>query len=477
MNVAILKTVKHLVVVPLTKIINQCLAKHIFPDCLKLARVVPVFKKGSPDDISNYRPISILPIFGKIFECVLKQQINAHFEDNELFNPCQFGFRSNVSTTAAINYLTAFVRDCFEMKKYAQACFLDLSKAFDCVSHELLLNKLKTYGFEEGSTELICSYLTNRQQYVSFNQQTSKPCPVKLGVPQGSVLGPILFLIYINDINTCLKNRNNIVLFADDTTVLSSDECLSQLQGQVLEDESRIRDWFVSNKLCINATKTQSLIFSLKPLRAVNEPIKFLGIYLDSKLAWGEHTLHLAKKLHTVVFLLRNLRSVVSHDVLLSSYYGYFHSHLSYAILCWGHSAHALRIFAVQRRCIRVICGMGYRDCCRDKFVKLNILTVPCIYILACLLYIKDNLDQYAKNSDYHNYNTRTRQNLCINYTRTERARDGHSHYGIKFFNILPQNIKDLSCIAFRTKLKNYLKLKAFYNFGEYLNHTFLDLT
>lgn len=476
LNARIMKTLKHIIVFPLTNLINQCIGANTFPDCLKIARVVPVFKKGCCDDVGNYRPISVVPILGKIFETVLKQQLTEHLEGSGLLNTAQFGFRSNMSTTTAINQLTQYIQGCFENKTYAHASFFDLTKAFDCVSHDLLTRKLHIYNFDSDSVTLIKSYLSQRKQYVSYNSNKSNMMCVEYGVPQGSVFGPVLFLLYVNDISTCIPNNRKLILFADDTTTVESSTDLGQLRRQVVDTQSYLHDWFLCNNLSVNRSKIQSLCFSLRPCDSDREPVRFLGVFLDPKLTWETHCVKLAAKLSKNIFIIRNLKNIVSGEVLLRAYYGYIHTHLTYAVLCWGHSSHMSEVFTVQRRCVRVMAGLRSDLCCRHSFVNLGILTLPCLYILTCLKHIKKNLNRYSSHSDIHSYNTRHREDLTFDYKRTGRARDGCNYYAVKFFNVLPPGVKDLSEKCFNEKVKYLLKLNAFYSIEEYLLYDFKNM-
>ena len=473
----ILGTLKNIIIYPLTKIINNCIKLSIFPGCLKKARVVPVFKKGDHGEVSNYRPISIVPLFSKIFEGVLKKQMCGYLECHHMFNPGQFGFRCNMSTTTAISQLVSYIQECFEAKMYSRASFFDLTKAFDCVSHELLVRKLSKYNFHDSSIVLVESYLADRLQYVAHNGAVSSPCRVIHGVPQGSVLGPLLFLLYINDIGACTSSTSaKILLFADDTTALERADDLSLLDRRTSDTQAEVRQWFLANKLSINETKTQFLDFSLRHLEGNTAPVKFLGVYLDPKLSWEKHVEYLTGTLSRNIYRIRSLKNIVSEKVLINAYYGHFHSYLAYAVLCWGHSSHSTRVFAIQRRCIRIISGIRYRDCCRACFVALGILTLPSVYILSCLGHVRGNIGNYTRNGEHHDYNTRTRSCLALNYSRTARARDGISHYGLKFFNVLPEAVKALSVQQFMSRIKDYLKRKAFYSYDEYLTNNFSDL-
>lgn len=171
--------------------------------------------------------------------------------------------------------------------------------------------------------------------------------------------------------------------------------------------------------------------------------------------------------------MLRNLRRCVSANVLRTAYFAIIHSHLSYAILAWGHAAETNRIFGLQRRTVRIVTGLGYRDDCRNAFVSLGFLTVPCIYVLECLLYVKQRVGQYRAHEDVHDYNTRGRRNLVPAYWRLGRCQDGVGYWAVKFFNILPENIRSLPINSFKHRMKQYLIKNAFYSFNEYFNSDF----
>lgn len=362
------------------------------------------------------------------------------------------------------------MQSCFEGGQYACAAFYDLSKAFDCVCHDLLLQKLRRFGFDTDSVRLMASYLANRYRFTVFNHNASSRSPVKFGVPQGSVLGPILFLIFINDLSAAVPRHSNLILFADDTTTVSISESLADLESQVSGSEGSIFDWFTDNGLVVNGSKTQMLTFSLRQLGSNCGSVKYLGVYVDNKLTWEEHSNRISSRLSSIVFAMRNIKNIVSRECLQQVYYGYFYPHLTYALLVWGHSSHASLVFAVQRRCVRVLAGLGYSECCRGKFVELRLLTLPCIYILICLVHVKMNVLSYTRHDDRHTYSTRHGDNLLPDFTRTQRARDGINFYAVKFYNKLPSKVRSLPATSFKNTLKSFLLSRAHYHFREFLD-------
>jgi hypothetical protein len=260
-SVRILKGIAPSILKAITLIINQSLITGIFPDKLKIARVIPLFKKGTATDMNNYRPISLLTATSKVFEKVAFTQLYSYFQMNNLFHGSQYGFRPLHSTELAALDLVDRVSFDLENKNNSIAIYMDLSKAFDTLDHDILLSKLHYYGIEGSSLDWFKSYLSNRKQYVDINDATSSHATISTGVPQGSILGPLLFIIYINDIPAS-SNYFKPILYADDTTLLSTfdikditQENINNFALKINSELANVYAWLCTNKLSLNKKK------------------------------------------------------------------------------------------------------------------------------------------------------------------------------------------------------------------------------
>lgn len=469
LNTFIIKKVKDVIIIPLTKLLNQCIDMGIFPDALKTSKVIPIFKKGNKDDPCNYRPISLVPIFSKILEKVIKSKLTQHLESNGLLHVNQFGFRQGRSTVGAVNKCIEIINEAFEKGEYAQAILCDLSKAFDCVSHDILLKKLNIYDVGHQTIKIIQSFLTNRKQVVHFKNKSSVMREIRRGVPQGSVLGPLLFIIYINDLLFNSPNDETKVIYADDTTILNWNKQLDTVKVRTENSSASVNEWFTDNELCLNIDKTQIITLTLRAINDISNPryVKLLGLYIDPTLRWDGQVDMVAKKLTKSMYVIRRLVGRVPFATILTAYFALCQSVMSYGILVWGHAPYACRIFALQRKIIRIIAKADYRADCRPLFKNLKILTFPSLYIVECLMYIKNT--NMVKRGEIHTFNTRQQKLLCVPYHRLSRTREGPNYWSQKLFNSLPEDIRDLEKSAFKREIKKFLNGSAVYSVSEFL--------
>ena len=248
---------------PIAKLINCSIRSGIFPDTLKIAKVCPVFKSGEKDRFENYRPISVLPSFSKVFEKIVHIRLSNYLESCNILSDNQYGFRKGFSSGMAIAEMCDKISSASDKNDFSIGVFIDLSKAFDTINHDILLRKLEHYGIRGIALNWFRSYLYNRKQFVSSNYAVSPFLSINCGVPQGSHLGPLLFLIYVADVENCSAILS-FILFADDTNLFYSSNSLFELFTTVNSELSKLSEWFCANKLSLNVKKTNYILFGNK---------------------------------------------------------------------------------------------------------------------------------------------------------------------------------------------------------------------
>ena len=281
-----LKVIAPVIIKPLTLLINQVLNTGTFPDKLKIAKVIPIFKKGGPSLFENYRPISLLPAISKVLEKIIALQLSSYFAKNKLLFDKQYGFRPKHSTEHAALELIDRITNKMDTNEIPLNIFLDLSKAFDPIDHSILLNKLKYYGMKGPTLNVFQSYLSNRKQYTEIEDTTSTILPIQVGVPQGSILGPILFIIYVNDLPQC-SNKFDFFMYADDTTLLSTIDSFSDINSNASADSlinaeiCKVIEWLNINKLSHNKNKSKYITFHMPKKQIQHLTLKIDGINIE----------------------------------------------------------------------------------------------------------------------------------------------------------------------------------------------------
>ena len=456
-----IKSIVDIILKPLTVIINQCLKMGLFPNQLNIAKVVPIFKTGDDTLFTNYRPISLLPSTSKVVDRVIFNQLYTYFETNKLFYGSQYGFRKRHSTEFAALELVDKLLNMMDKGQVPLGIFLDLSKAFDTLDHKIMIKKLEFFGVSDGPGKLLESYLSNRKQYVVFDDINSQVLDIKTGVPQGSILGPLLFLIYINDI---VKSSNlfKFILFADDTTIISPININNKETANIINIElDKIITWLKLNKLSLNISKTKFCIF-YKVQRKISIPeiqientvisyskvIDFLGFRLDDNLNWNDHLEKLSCKLSRPLGIINKLKYVLPRNVLLQLYNSLFLPHVNYGILIWGHNYK--KIEKLQKRAVRFITQSKYLAHTDPIFIKLNLSKIHDIFKLNQLKfyykYLTKSLPDYFQNLIFtrqFRYNTRRSDDLTPSKVNHVFATKCISHNIPNVINRLPNEIRD----------------------------------
>ena len=467
---------------PLTYIMNLSLELSTVPSEFKVARVVPLYKKGCRNYEGNYRPVSILPVVSKIMEKVVYKQVNEYLMEHKLIYDLQSGFRSHYSTNSAVTYMSDMIRSNMDAGCYTGMVVLDLQKAFDTVNHEILLSKLDSVGFNVKTVKWFQSYLTGRKQYVEIDGKGSSFADVTCGVPQGSILGPMLFLMYVNDMERCISKDSQLLLYADDSVIVHSSKNVEEINSVLSREMESVHKWLVENRLSLHLGKTESIVFGTKrKLNKVNnldvkckgntivpqEKIKYLGVTFEQDLSGNTMATSVLSKVTRCLKMLYRKANFFDYDERKSICTALLQAHFDYGCNVWYRGlvkSLKSKVQCAQNKMIRYILKYDNRQHldCKD-FEKLNFLNVEKrieyltlstmydVFDLSAPMYI---LDLFERSG--HGHNTRSSQNsFVIPYVKS----NGHNSYqfnGALLWNSIPFPITD-SKDNFKITCKKYL--------------------
>lgn len=474
----IFKAVSSVISPVVSNLYNCSIREGIFPDYLKIGKLTPLFKKGLHTNKKNYRPITSLNILSKIFEKLTYSRCISFLNNFNILSNKQYGFRSEKSTADALLEYTDKAYKTLDAGDSFLTVFIDFSKAFDTVNHSILLKKLHHIGFRGNSYNWFQSYLSNRKQYVTIHDSTSDYRDVTIGVPQGSTLGPLLFIIYINDLCNCLLYLDALH-FADDTTLFIGGSNLRLIETMTNDDLTRLTDWLCVNRLSLNLDKTKYMLMTKRNDHSdVNIYIddtyidrtdnhEFLGIVIDDKLKYDRQIDKIAKKLSRSLGIMRRLATIVPVHSLRSLYFSLFYPHQIYAIIIWGSACQTLlnRIGRLNARAVNLLNCLGDQGVCENSGVFDFKQCYIYFVILKIYDIIKNNNHEHFANlvqeqQPNHDHSTRfaSNGNLVPPLYTNSRTQRSFFYRAITHWNSLPPNFRIItSRCSFKGVLKKYL--------------------
>ena len=473
---------------PLAHIINLSIAHGIVPDQMKIARVIPLFKADDQSLSTNYRPVSVLPSFSKFLERIIYNRLNDYLTNLNVLCDELYGFRKNHSPTLALIDLYDKISSALDRGDIAVGIFLDLSKAFDTVNHNILFDKLEHYGIRGLALKWVKSYFSNRLQFVDFNGHVSSRFNISCGVPQGSILGPLFFLLYINDIvnaSTALQ----LILFADDTNVFLSGKDPDYLVNQLNIELNKLSVWFRVNKLSLNLKKTKLIVFNPNQKRRsynfqilinkqhidqVKETVS-LGVIIDENVTWKSEISHVANKVSKSIGMIQKSSFYLSSYSLRVLYFSLVYPYFFYSNIVWAstYKTNLVRLVKLQKRVVRIIDKSHFNAHSDPIFKKLGILKLHDLNLLQLGQFMFSYqirtlppklVSKFTLNSQIHTYYSRNSHAFRLPFCRTNIKQFSVFYQGPKFYNSLDIDIMNSSSTA---SFKKALKSSLFNNYSE----------
>ena len=453
-------------------IVNLSFTSGIFPSALKYSQIVPIHKKDDTTCLTNFRPISILPTLAKVFEKCLLVRLRDFIDKNNLLFKYQYGFTKMRSTEDAVIKFSELIYKSLNDKKFSISVFVDYSKAFDTVPHNILLSKLEKYGIRGTPLKLLKSYLSDRSHSTKINDVLSSPKIINIGLPQGSNLSPLLFILYINDLCNISDNFEKI-LFADDTTLIFSDTNYTSLLQNCNTELEKFNKWSIANRLSVNTAKTCYMLFTNRKIPNILSPIylnnteiqmesyvRFLGVIIDNNLKFNLHIQSICKKISKSIGIIYNIRNNTHKSCLKMMYYSLIYPYLSYCNLVWGkaYDSHIKPLEILQKRSIRIINEKSYLEHTLPLFYSDKILRLNDIYNFRLATFIFKN-QQFIENYQYlHVHQTRHREDLRPSFQRLAVCKQAISFQGPKLWNEIPLSIKNsVNLMEFKSRFKSHV--------------------
>ena len=428
----------------------------------------------------------MLSVFTKVLEKIVKDQLYLYLETNNILTNCQYGFRKNKNITEAFFKLNELINSAISTGKKFLITFFDLAKAFDSIKRSILLKKLKLIGIKGLTLKWFRTYLFNRKQFVSINGVDSDQEPVNYGVIQGSTLGPLLFLIYINNLSK-IPISGDMFLFADDATICFQGNDWDTVFNTAKRDIAMIKKWFDQNVLTVNVNKTKIMPLTLRDrggtlnnfitlhscgdVQCNNcncariervDSFKYLGIFIDSKITWTAHIQYINKKLRKMIYVFRHLRDILNLKELTTTYYAYVQSILEGGIITWGgaYKTALQPLIVTQKAIIKAALGRCRRYSTESLFNDFRVLDVRQLFVRTILTYIYDHSGQIFENVT-HNYATRNATALGVRAPRLARTFSVTNVYYIThmIYQNIPIYLRDFYCSSatYKMRVKNWL--------------------
>lgn len=476
-----LKKLKIHVINPLKHVFNLCIKQGVFPKNFKIAIIKPVFKKGDPKLVENYRPISLTIAFSKIFERIIKIRLSKYLNENDILSDKQYGFREGRNTNDAVVEVTEFGYEAMDSGKMAAIVFMDLSKAFDRVDHRVLVNILQKIGFEGRSLDLFESYLADRFQRVKIDSVCSQGLKSgKFSTPQGTVISPMLYNIYVHEMYK-LELRGQLVSYADDTALCVKASTWAEVFTIIQNDMKAITSWFSAHNLLLNLDKTKILPLCITNIslpqqhqlvihsrECNNPPIchcnsaqivskwTYLGVVMDHHLRWEDHIANIVNRLRRFVYSFLILKTFLNKNLLKEIYFALCQSSIEYAICAYGGASKTAlnRLSVAQKLILKIIFNRNRLFSTESLFREAKVMNITKLFQRNVCSFVHKNVAiQYST----HQYGLRNK-NICLPRKKTATGQKSVLYLGIKTYSQLPNEVKsEDNLVSFKILLKQHL--------------------